>query len=38
MNGELEGIWSELDVANAKVLFWNSPGGTKENHKISQSG
>jgi hypothetical protein len=38
MNGELGRIWSELAVANAKALFWNSPGGTKENHKRSQSG
>jgi hypothetical protein len=34
MNHELERIWTELAVTCVKV-FENSPGGTKENHKVS---
>jgi hypothetical protein len=30
-----ERMWTEPVVACFKVLFWHSPGGTEENHKIS---
>jgi hypothetical protein len=31
-----KGFGKKLSLLNFKVLFWHSPGGTKENHKKPQ--
>jgi hypothetical protein len=36
MNGELERLWKEAVMAYFKILFWDLPAGTEENHKKPQ--
>jgi hypothetical protein len=38
MSNELEGIWTEVVVAEFKVLSRHLPGGTDEKHEKRQSG
>jgi hypothetical protein len=33
VNNELRRTWKEVVVAYFKVLSWNLPGGTEENHE-----
>jgi hypothetical protein len=38
MNNELEKVWKKVIIAYFKILYWQLPGGTEENHKKSQLG
>jgi hypothetical protein len=38
VNDELERMWKEAVMAEFKVLSWNLPGRTEENHEKPQSG